>query len=228
MIRSILVAEPNKTLESSKIVGLRVAPPNLRKRFVSQASNLLRSPWLPYAVVQQLRKTIKPGFKVFEYGAGGSTVFFLEQGCQVVSVEHHETWFERVSEHVSEQNFQHWQGFLCLPEPLSSDPEASYRSRHRDYRSASFKKYVCAIDQFADQSFDVILIDGRARNACFQAALKKLKPDGLLLWDNVERQQYKLKELLGDEKFVIKTIGGATPGINFFTWTAFVSRQHVV
>jgi hypothetical protein len=38
MIRSILVAEPNKTLESSKIVGLRVAPPNLRKRFVSQAA----------------------------------------------------------------------------------------------------------------------------------------------------------------------------------------------
>jgi predicted O-methyltransferase YrrM len=41
-----------------------------------------------------------------------------------------------------------------------------------------------------DQSFDVIVADGRARPACLRVAMPKLKPGGLLVLDNAERPWY--------------------------------------
>ena len=53
-----------------------------------------------------------------------------------------------------------------------------------------FSTYVAAIDG-VDGAFDVIVIDGRAREACLQRAVTRLAPDGLIVFDNVDRQRYR-------------------------------------
>jgi hypothetical protein len=45
-------------------------------------------------------------------------------------------------------------------------------------------KYVAVFSEFEDDSLDFVVIDGHYRQACLLAALKKLKPGGLLLVDN--------------------------------------------
>ena len=47
--------------------------------------------------------------------------------------------------------------------------------------------YATFIDSFPDHSFDLIVIDGRARAACIQHAIRKVKKGGYLLIDNSER-----------------------------------------
>ena len=49
-------------------------------------------PWLAWPCIDWLERAISPGMKVFEYGGGGSTVFFLSHGCQVTTVEGNSRW----------------------------------------------------------------------------------------------------------------------------------------
>jgi hypothetical protein len=47
--------------------------------------------------------------------------------------------------------------------------------------------YAAFIDRFPDHSFDLVIIDGRARAACIQHAIPKVKKGGYLLVDDSER-----------------------------------------
>ena len=46
--------------------------------------------------------------------------------------------------------------------------------------------YVSAIQDFPDEHFDFILIDGQCREECLAAAVPKLKRDGLVVLDNAD------------------------------------------
>ncbi len=47
--------------------------------------------------------------------------------------------------------------------------------------------YADAIEEFADGSFDFVLVDGNICLSCVRKALAKLKPGGILILDNAER-----------------------------------------
>jgi hypothetical protein len=70
-----------------------------------------------------------------------------------------------------------------------ADPDA-YVSSDDLFAGKSFLAYAEAIDSCADNAFDVIMIDGRARPSCFKHAWPKVKPRGLLILDNSERAEY--------------------------------------
>jgi hypothetical protein len=54
-----------------------------------------------------------------------------------------------------------------------------------------FESYVKSIDQYDEEYFDIILVDGRSRPSCVIKAIPKLKNEGLLIVDNSERKAYK-------------------------------------
>jgi predicted O-methyltransferase YrrM len=58
-----------------------------------------------------------------------------------------------------------------------------------------FALYVKQIDEFPDEYFDIILIDGRARPSCIKRSVSKVKPGGLLILDNSEREYYLAKAI---------------------------------
>jgi len=156
-------------------------------------------PWVNYRTLDYLQQQICPGLRVFEWGAGGSTCFLLRQGVSLVSVEHDPQWSQSVESalrplHGTEQ----WTLHQLPPDPLSGsvalvtpDNEiAESRSRAPGFENHSFARYVGAIQAYPDAHFDWIIVDGRARPACLIAARDKVRPGGMLMLDNSDRDYY--------------------------------------
>lgn len=129
----------------------------------------LREAWLPYGLTDALRDRIGPSTRVFEYGGGGSTAWFADLGAEVTTVEHHPEWLA----HLTEQ--------------FRTDARVTLVQRSD---ADGYAEYVAAIDDHPDASFDVVVVDGRERVRCFERAIPKVKPGGVLILDDVDRARY--------------------------------------
>lgn len=152
-------------------------------------------PWITFTALEWLNNNIKPEMRVFEYGSGGSTLYFVKKVKEVVTVEHDNDWAIRIKNILAKSSFKNYKILLKEPRKISNesrnpnDPN-SYLSGNCIYSGLSFDKYVCTIDQFPDEYFDIILIDGRARHSSLRHSIKKVKPNGSMILDNSERQRY--------------------------------------
>ena len=153
-------------------------------------------PWMTFDAIRFLKKNLKKNMKVFEYGSGGSSVFFSKQAGEVISIEHNKEWFTLVKKYMDDHSVHNWTGMLCEAE-LSrienldpSDPDGCVSS-DAQYRNCSFKKYVESINQYPDGFFDLVVVDGRARPSCIKHAISKLKTGGYILLDNSDREHYQ-------------------------------------
>lgn len=153
-------------------------------------------PWLNFYALEFLKNNIRPEFKVFEYGGGGSTLFFCKNAAEVITVEDNEEWFNILTRTIKAKGYTNWKGHLVKPElykggksRLPENP-GDYMSGAKELKHLSFEKYAHAIDECPDAYFDLILVDGRARPSCIQLALPHLKAGGGLIIDNTERPYY--------------------------------------
>ena len=46
------------------------------------------TPWVTYAAINFLSRSLTEQMRVFEWGVGGSTIFFAQRAAELVSVEH--------------------------------------------------------------------------------------------------------------------------------------------
>lgn len=146
-----------------------------------------RVPWITFGCYRHLERTLKAGARVFEYGAGGSTLFFLDRGCTVTTVEHDAAWLDRVRDQI--RPGAPWTFHHVSPCP-ATEQDRDYLSWFPRYRGLSFRPYVHVLDDYPPGSFDVIMVDGRARGPCLALASRLVAADGLLVLDNSERQRY--------------------------------------
>lgn len=150
-------------------------------------------PWLTFDAIAHLDRIDLRGRQVFEYGSGGSTRYWLRRGAAVVSVEHSPAWHARVRARLAPDAPVDYR--LVPPEPAPpgpfdpADPDAC-RSGSPEAQGLTFRAYVGQIDAFPDGHFDLVLVDGRARPACLVHAAPKVRPGGVLLLDNSERDYY--------------------------------------
>ena len=147
-------------------------------------------PWMTYAAIEWLSKNLKPHMKLFEWGSGGSTAFFARRVEKVVTVEHDAQWFNHVAQTIAHHGYANASLSLAEPTPPSSS-EPWYRSSDHRYANLTFSRYVGSIDCYPDDYFDVVVVDGRARPDCIRHAVSKIKPQGYLLLDNSERDEYE-------------------------------------
>jgi len=154
-------------------------------------------PWLNFPAIDFLQKHLLPKSKVFEFGGGGSTLFFCKNSAQVATVEDHAEWFKILTETVQTKGYSDWQGFFVSPEPYKGNKALRSAANPEDFMSAapglgnlSFEKYAKTINSFPAEHFDLILVDGRARPSCTAQAIPHLKTNGLLVIDNTERSYY--------------------------------------
>lgn len=92
----------------------------------------------------------------------------------------------------------------------------------RDCRKVS---YVSQIDAFADASFDVVLIDGRARPACICHSVAKVKPGGMLILDNSDRAYYLAQTRPWLQDYTGLTFSGAVPHDPVFAQTTIFFKR---
>jgi len=155
-----------------------------------------KRPWISFGAILFLEKILKKDMQVYEYGSGGSTLFFAQRVKCINSVEHDPKWFNQVVEEININGFHNCQIRLVEPIPELfihnndiSDSDA-YISDDEKYRGMSFRDYATSIDSYPDAFFDIILIDGMSRPSCFKHAEKKVKRNGYLILDNAERSYY--------------------------------------
>ena len=68
-----------------------------------------------------------------------------------------------------------------------------YQSGGEQYRGVDFKDYVSQIDACDGASFDLVVVDGRARPSCIMHSAGKVKVGGILLLDDADRPYYTQK-----------------------------------
>ncbi len=164
--------------------------------------------------------------RVFEYGSGGSTIFFALGGCEIFSVEHDKSWYNMVMSEIHKRKFFNCRLFLAEAEDApagssySVDRPDECLSDDPNSCGKTYRKYVHSIDKYPDGYFDFVVIDGRARNSCFLSAIAKTKKGGFIVWDNTERKSYANLVEAKHEGLEFIDLPGPSPYVEFFTRTS--------
>jgi hypothetical protein len=127
--------------------------------------------WYTYPCLAWLEPRLSPGDRVFEFGAGGSTLWYGRRVAEVVAVEHDSGWLARLAP-LAGPNVELLQRPARLDEV--GDP-------------ADPSVYVEAIGDRPTGHFDLVAVDGMERLACIEAAIPHLRADGLIVLDNSDR-----------------------------------------
>ncbi|MFL5945989.1 MAG: class I SAM-dependent methyltransferase [Gaiellaceae bacterium] len=168
--------------------GIRFIVPFIRSLSIERSPLEDATPWLNFRAIHWLASHIDETMRVFEYGSGGSTLFFAKRVHEVVSVEHDPAWYARTRAAIAAHAIVNCTYLLRPPKP-TVQPQVT--STDPAYAGMDFAEYVAAIDAFPDASFDLVSVDGRARTACVFAALRKVKRGGVILLDDSDRPYYR-------------------------------------
>ena len=176
-------------------------------------------PWWTYRAKERVDEFLADRggkARVFEYGSGASTLWLARRAGEVHSLEHDAEFAKLLADRVagcSNVDLRH------VPSQPAG-PTVVAPSGRRGHRHQDFVDYVRAIDA-VDGDFDVIVIDGRARIHCFQRALPRLAPDGIVVFDNFNRPRYSRNVPLDGLK--VERLRGAAPGLPYLSVTALLS-----
>lgn len=178
-----------------------------------------RVPWLVFSCIAFLDKWLNESMHVFEYGSGGSTLYFAAKTAKVISIEHDAKWFGHAQKVIEQAGYENIQYNLIEPkaaaDSLNKDctQPRNYVSCFTEYKGYEFSTYALAIDEYANESFDLIIVDGRVRHSCIAHAMQKVKKKGALLLDNADRLYYlkPFPELFEQDKWKLVNFVGHFP-----------------
>ncbi len=198
---------------STGYIFYRIARPLLKVNYkIFKLFNPER-PWTSQAAIRVFEKILTKEMIGFEYGSGNSTLFFAKHLKHITSVEHNEGWFRIVETKLQQRN-QNNIDYRFIP-PATPITEHSY-SFYKDYPLSEndfqirkeYHDYFTFVKEYPDNHFDFIMVDGRARVECCLNAIPKLKPGGIFVLDNSDRERYKpVFKVLKDWKMVNTTTG---------------------
>lgn len=153
-------------------------------------------PWITYDAIDFLDKICTPDSNAFEWGSGGSTLFFAPRCKSLISIEHDSKWGGLVKDKLEAFGISNVKHIEIPGEKTDAFADKDYRnpddfvSKNKDYAGQSFEKYVKAIDDYPNDFFDIVFVDGRARNCCIKRAIPHVKKGGFLALDNSDRKYY--------------------------------------
>lgn len=118
-------------------------------------------PWYTYPAIEYLLQFDYRQKKIFEFGCGNSSLFWAARAKSVISIEDNPQWFAKWQQEFKAENL-----------------DIRYREEGAEYFQAIAEE---------DCRFDVIVIDGKRRAQCAEAALVKLAPGGMIILDDSDR-----------------------------------------
>lgn len=155
---------------------------------------------------------------VFEYGPGASTIWLSKRARKVYYVEHDHGFGTVMEKLVADKS--NVEGTTVAPVRRSPGDEITSPSGREGYENDDFSDYVSAIDR-AGELFDLIVIDGRARNSCLEKAKDYLKPGGLIVFDNSSRRRYQ--EVFEDPDIEATRFSGLAPALPYKEETTVIT-----
>jgi predicted O-methyltransferase YrrM len=194
-----------KTLRllSHLLIQPRYVPRYVQTNLFGRASALdVELPWISYAAIDFLSGFVRPEMTVFEYGSGGSTLYFARRCASVISIEDNADWFRRVRERLVQQQI-HNVDLQCRP---------------FDFHSAIGFENSEYLNAIPNQKFDIILVDGteqqiQVRPTCFAYAANFVRPGGVIIVDDSWRYPGLRDQNHAKEARVFQSVGPCRPGV---------------
>ena len=143
-----------------------------------------RVPYLKFREIEifkDILKSLRPA-NILEWGAGFSTLQFpglLENPFKWYAIEHNEEWYSQLVKMNQNPNVEII---------LKKHNHYPYSDEHGDGSYDDFKDYIEAPGN--DRKYDLIIIDGRARNDCLLKAMKIIREEGIILLHDANRKRY--------------------------------------
>ena len=150
-------------------------------------------PWFTYPSIEYLQQINLRDATILEWGMGNSTLFFAKRCLNIYSIEHNESWFNAING------------------SMPANATAFLTSTGDEYINRAFS---------IGKKFDIIIVDGINRADCLNAAMQLHKEDGLIIFDNSDRNP-ELCEVLRNNDFIQVDFHGFGP-INPYTWTTSI------
>jgi predicted O-methyltransferase YrrM len=178
-------------------------------------------PWWTYPAIHEVDAFLSSRggqARVFEYGSGASSVWLGRRAREVHSVEHSGDWVEFLRpalDAVPSVQLHH-------REAPQRGAEARVQSQRHGHQGLDFADYVRGIDEVGG-SFDLIVVDGRARAACLRQAIPHLADDGRIVFDNSNRPRYQ--EALLTSGLRVTRHRGWVPSLPYQSETAILSHR---
>lgn len=206
-------------------------PPPRSKKFKHWVTSLTRVhdsvaiaeldvPWWTYKAIDQVEAwlTARPRpIRVFEWGSGASTMWLAKRTDEIITVEHHPEFAQMIGPRLEALDGV---TFREVAAPASTNPKIG--SQKPGSEGLDFDAYVHAIDD-TEGTFDLIVIDGRAREACLTAAIPHLAEDGLIVFDNSHRKRYV--EAIQASGLNEDALGGLTPTLPYPDKTSLLTKK---
>lgn len=197
-------------------------------------------PWITYPALRQLERVVQPHHRVFEYGAGHSSLWWAARVREIVSVEHDPAWAAEIGA-AAPANLT----VVSRPAgaPATADDEARLQVFFDRYpeppRSGQFARdvddglewgpftaYLTEIARYPPGTFDIVVVDGMARAPAAWLAAANVAPDGFIVFDNADRWQYGPGyEALADAGFARLDFFGTRPILVDESCTAIYARS---
>lgn len=120
---------------------------------------------------------------VLEWGSGGSTVYYTnflrENKVQYTwtSIEYNKVWHDKITEMVKE-------------DPNTEVVLFDVGNTKLKQRKIPMDEYVNFPSQVKGEGYDLILVDGRKRRRCLLEAANLVKPTGVVVLHDAEREYY--------------------------------------
>ncbi|MGD0540341.1 MAG: hypothetical protein ABSB33_02375 [Tepidisphaeraceae bacterium] len=122
-------------------------------------------PWFTYPAIDFLEPRVQRNWTVLEWGCGNSTLWWAARTKRVIGIEHDRAWHKIIASETPAN------AAVLLAEDLD---------RYADLQDAPDAG-----------PYDAIVIDGERRNQCARRAARIAKLDGIIVFDNSDRQAYR-------------------------------------
>jgi hypothetical protein len=139
----------------------------------------LELPWFSYGAIDHLTTWLNRSLSVFEYGCGGSTLFFARHCKSVLSVEDDAQWLDKVARAIRDRGINN----------------VSLVHRPFDFHTPTNFERSTYLSTINGANYDVIVVDGQdctlnERPICFRKAEKQVRSGGIIIVDDSWRPTY--------------------------------------
>lgn len=177
-------------------------------------------PWWTYPAIDRVEAVLAERgdrCRVLEFGAGASTLWLARRCKEVHSVEHDIEFADQLAPLLAEH--PNVTLYKVAAVPARGVPRAA--SQRRGHEHLDFAPYVAMADEIGG-TFDLVVVDGRAREASLRAALPHLAEDGLVVFDNANRRRYR--QGIDGSGLTAEYLRGVAPSLPYPSTTALLSR----
>lgn len=191
-------------------------PPAEFDLFAKKTSTNYSVIWMSPMEVNLVLRYLRGVRTYLEWGSGGSTHNFPQFASEVaVSIEHNQAWCNQVRARVAQNPRLAHLEYHCVP-VARGHKGWGITGEFEEGSYVAFREYIDKIDTAGHETYDFVLIDGRARRDAGVKALSYIKPTSVVALHDSSRFLYRnsnYKELQQWYKVVDSCGGSGRQGI---------------